>query len=95
MRCLNATGSAVFEEVKRFLRIAKWVYKAGQMLLLGDGGTCDHAFRERDLYVFHAFAGFTVFFGGVEGRVLWVCHHYFLLSTGRVNFEPTFPTWNS
>ena len=30
VRCLNATGSAVFEEVRRFLRVAKWVYKAGQ-----------------------------------------------------------------
>ena len=29
VRCLNATGSAVFAEVRRFLRVAKWVYKAG------------------------------------------------------------------
>ena len=30
MRCLDAVA---FPKVKRFLRVAKWVYKAGQMLL--------------------------------------------------------------
>ena len=32
VRCLNATGSAAFAEVRLFLRVAKWVYEAGHML---------------------------------------------------------------
>ena len=58
VRCLDAVA---FAEVRRFLRVAKWVYKAGQMLLRlrvrrflwRDEVTYVHGFRESPaIYVF-------------------------------------------